>query len=37
VAEWRQRLIALLAERGDGFSDGERLIQRHEWWSAVVE
>jgi arylsulfatase A-like enzyme len=37
VAEWRQRLIALLAERGDGFSDGERLLERREWWSAVVE
>jgi arylsulfatase A-like enzyme len=36
VAEWRQRLIALLAEREDGFSDGERLIERREWWSAVV-
>lgn len=37
VAEWRQRLIGLLAERGDGFSDGEHLIGRQEWWSAVVE
>jgi arylsulfatase A-like enzyme len=37
VAEWRRRLIALLAARGDGFSDGERLIERREWWSAVVE
>jgi arylsulfatase A-like enzyme len=37
VAEWRQRLIALLAERGDGFSDGEQLIERKEWWSAVVD
>jgi arylsulfatase A-like enzyme len=37
VAEWRGRLIALLAERGDGFSDGERLIERGEWWSAVVD
>lgn len=37
VAEWRQRLVALLAERGDGFSDGERLLERKEWWSAVVE
>jgi arylsulfatase A-like enzyme len=25
---WRDRLIDLLAERGDGFSDGERLIER---------
>ncbi len=37
VAAWRQRLIALLAERGDGFSDGERLLTRNEWWNAVVE
>jgi len=36
-AKWRQRLIALLAERGDGLSDGERLIGRSEWWSGVVE
>jgi arylsulfatase A-like enzyme len=37
LATWRRRLIALLAERGDGFSDGERLLTRGEWWSAVVE
>jgi arylsulfatase A-like enzyme len=37
VAQWRRRLIALLAQRGDGFSDGERLLRRSEWWSAVVE
>jgi arylsulfatase A-like enzyme len=37
VAAWRRRLIALLAERGDGFSDGERLLTRSQWWSAVVE
>jgi arylsulfatase A-like enzyme len=36
VAMWRQRLVRLLAERGDGFSDGERLLQRHQQWSAVV-
>jgi arylsulfatase A-like enzyme len=37
VIAWRRRLIALLVERGDGFSDGERLLPREEWWSAVVE
>jgi hypothetical protein len=37
VAKWRQRLIDLLVERGDGFSDGERLLRRSEWWSAVVD
>ncbi|MFQ6097034.1 MAG: arylsulfatase [Armatimonadota bacterium] len=36
VAAWRERLIRLLAERGDGFSDGERLLMRKEWWSPVV-
>ena len=33
---WRKRLIDLLAERGDGFSDGEKLL-RKKTWSAVVE
>ena len=37
VATWRRRLIAVLAERGDGFSDGTRLLARKEWWSADVE
>jgi len=36
VAAWRQRLITLLAERGDGFSDSQRLLTRSEWWSAVA-
>ena len=36
VALWRKRLIDLLGERGDGFSDGQRLLRRTEWWSAVV-
>ena len=36
VAMWRQRLIELLAERGDGFSDGKRLLIRKDRWSAVV-
>jgi arylsulfatase len=37
VAEWRRRLVGMLAERGDGFSDGTRLLTRHEWWSPVAE
>ena len=36
LAKWRQRLIKLLAERGDGFSDGERLLPRREWWRPEV-
>jgi len=30
VALWRQRLIELLGKRGDGFSDGEKLIVRED-------
>jgi len=37
VKAWRSRLIRLLAKRGDGFSDGSRLIPRTEWWSPVVK
>ncbi len=37
VALWRQRLIELLGERGDGFSDGEKLIVRRERWGPVAE
>lgn len=36
VALWRRRLIDVLGKRGDGFSDGQRLIPRKEWWSPVV-
>jgi arylsulfatase len=36
VAAWRERLIRLLGERGDGFSDGKRLLVRKEGWSPVV-
>ena len=36
VAGWRERLIRLLGERGDGFSDGKRLLVRRETWSPVV-
>ena len=35
VQLWRRRLIELLARRGDGFSDGKRLL-RKDWWPAVV-
>ena len=37
VALWRQRLTELLAERGDGFSDGQRLLVRTERWGPVSE
>jgi arylsulfatase A-like enzyme len=37
VAIWRERLIQLLAERGDGFSDGQQLLVREDGWSAVVQ
>jgi len=33
---WRDRLIRLLAERGDGFSDGKRLLTRDDWWGPEV-
>ncbi|MFQ5810851.1 MAG: sulfatase-like hydrolase/transferase, partial [Armatimonadota bacterium] len=36
VATWRQRLIDLLGERADGFSDGEKLLVREERWGPVV-
>ncbi len=37
VAGWRQRLIELLGKRGDGFSDGEKLLVRQERWGPVAE
>jgi len=37
VKLWRQRLIALLADRGDGFSDGEKLLIREEGWEPLAE
>jgi len=36
VKIWRNRLITLLSKRGDGFSDGEKLLKK-DWWSAVVK
>ena len=37
VAMWRQRLVELLGRRGDGFSDGKKLLIRKDRWSAIVE
>ena len=37
VAMWRERLVELLGKRGDGFSDGKRLLIRKDRWSAIVE
>ena len=34
---WRGRLVDLLARRGDGFSDGKKLVPRTEWWKPEVE
>ena len=36
VGVWRQRLVDLLGERGDGFSDGEKLIVRPEGYGAAA-
>ena len=36
VALWRERLVRLLGERGDGFSDGRQLLPRKEWWVGTV-
>ena len=36
VAAWRQRLIEILAPRGDGFTDGNKLLVRKEWWPPEV-
>lgn len=32
LALWRSRLVKLLAERGDGFSDGTNLVRKMEWY-----
>jgi len=37
VKVWRDRLIKLLGDRGDGFSDGEKLLLRPEGWGPEVE
>ena len=37
VALWRNRLIELLGKRGDGFSDGKKLLTRHEWYGPEAE
>ena len=37
VAMWRQRLIKLLGERGDGFSDGEELLIREDSYGPLAQ
>jgi arylsulfatase len=37
VKVWRDRLIKLLGDRGDGFSDGEKLLLRPEGWGPEVK
>jgi len=37
VARWRQRLIDLLGKRGDGFSDGTKLLLRPEGYGPEAE
>jgi len=37
IALWRKRLIDLLGERGDGFSDGEKLLLRPEGYGPHAE
>jgi arylsulfatase len=37
VAAWRQRLTDILASRGDGFTDGHKLLVRKERWGPDVE
>ncbi len=37
VKVWRKRLINLLAERDDGFSDGKKLLLKREGWSPIAE
>ena len=37
VALWRTRLIELLGERGDGFSDGEKLLVRPEGYGPKAD
>jgi len=36
LAEWRERLVRLLSDRGDGFADGEKLLVRKDWWPPEV-
>ncbi|NOZ23110.1 MAG: arylsulfatase [Planctomycetes bacterium] len=36
VKRWRSRLIAILGKRGDGFSDGKKLLKKEPGFSAVV-
>ncbi len=36
VELWRQRIVDLLGRRGDGFSDGEKLLVREKVWGPEV-
>ena len=36
LATWRNRLIDKLAARGDGFSDGEKLLRKEPGFSPIV-
>jgi arylsulfatase A-like enzyme len=36
LAIWRKRLVERLAARGDGFSDGKKLLQKEPGFSAIV-
>jgi arylsulfatase len=37
VEHWRGRLIKILGKRGDGFSNGKKLLVRKEWWLPEVK
>jgi len=37
VEMWRQRLIQLLGERGDGFSDGKKLLIRNDRYGPLAQ
>lgn len=37
VVVWRRRLVELLGRRGDGLSDGQKLLTRKDWWPPEVQ
>jgi arylsulfatase len=37
VTTWRERLIKLLGDRGDGFSDGEKLLIRNDNYGPIAQ